>query len=357
MPPAEALIRREIRASAQQVIPWKDVMHHALYDPDCGYYRYPRSIGRSGDFYTAVTAGPLYGQLLAQLALRTWEACGCPAEFTILEQGAHDGQLAEDIWLALQSTPLGGALRYTIIEQRGSYLQALQGRLGTLMGQRLTLLPELAAFAAESALIIWNELADAIPCERVRWSGSQWLTLGIGIDAADQLCWKEMQAAAQEPLLSTLPGDLPPGYTTEFQSAALQLATDTVQQLRRGAFYLADYGYTSEEYYHVDRPHGTLRRYYQHRSDDHVLEDLGQADLTAHVNFTHLIDALAPLGWTVAEFKDQGRFLTELAKPWLLSLEGQRPGPQTAALFRQFQTLTHPTHMGTAFRCLLLERS
>ena len=71
------------------------VMHHALYDPALGYYgRGPRRIGRSGDFYTAVSVGPLYGKLLAQAACDVWQSLGCPADFTLVEQGAHDGQLA-----------------------------------------------------------------------------------------------------------------------------------------------------------------------------------------------------------------------------------------------------------------------
>ena len=73
----------------------------ALYHPEHGYYGPgPRRIGRSGDFYTAVSVGPLYGRLLATLADQVREEMGSPQEFVIIEQAAHDGQLAEDILTA-----------------------------------------------------------------------------------------------------------------------------------------------------------------------------------------------------------------------------------------------------------------
>jgi len=41
-------------------------MELALYCPDCGYYEKDNdTIGRRGDFYTSVSVGSLFGELLA----------------------------------------------------------------------------------------------------------------------------------------------------------------------------------------------------------------------------------------------------------------------------------------------------
>jgi SAM-dependent MidA family methyltransferase len=348
MTTAESLLRDHLQQCGP--MSWAEVMQLALYHPQVGYYRYPRRIGRGGDFYTAVSVGPLYGRLLAQLALQTWQRCGSPAEFWLMEQGAHDGQLAEDIWLALKDSPLSSALHYCVLEERPSYLEVLETRLRPLLGEKLHL--QAQSTTRPCGLLLWNELADALPCERLRWDGQQWQQLGIQLDSAAELTWCELH-----PLPAPqLPTDLPVGYTTELNLHLPEVATQAAALLERGAFYIADYGYTAEEYYHVDRPTGTLRRYHQHRTDDKVLEALGEADLTAHIDFTALISTLEPQGWITAEFLDQGRFLTRLAQPWLLSMDGQRPTPDSLALLRQFQTLTHPSHMGSAFRCLLMQR-
>ena len=77
----------------------------------------PGRIGRSGDFFTAVSVGPLYGRLLAGLAEKTWRALGGPGDFTIIEQGAHDGQLMDDVARGLEAmnSPLAATARFCIV--------------------------------------------------------------------------------------------------------------------------------------------------------------------------------------------------------------------------------------------------
>jgi SAM-dependent MidA family methyltransferase len=106
MPDSSADFTRTLHAWLQAapggVRRWDEVMDRALYDPAMGYYGAgPRRLGRAGDFYTAVTVGALYGRLLAQVVLDTWQAQGSPAGFTVVEQGAHDGQLMADLGAAL----------------------------------------------------------------------------------------------------------------------------------------------------------------------------------------------------------------------------------------------------------------
>jgi SAM-dependent MidA family methyltransferase len=153
-----------------------------------------------------------------------------------------------------------------------------------------------------------------------------------------------------------LPVDLPPGYTTEVHPAAAEWMRHLAALPFRGAVLIADYGYEEAEYRMPERADGTLRRYRQHQVDGEVLKDLGGSDLTAHINFTPLIAEAVSGGFKVKRFMEQGRFLTHAAKPWLTSLEGRPPSAETMALLRQFQTLTHPSHMGAAFRMLLLGR-
>ncbi|MEQ1749210.1 MAG: class I SAM-dependent methyltransferase, partial [Prosthecobacter sp.] len=96
MPPLHQLLLD--RLALAQHLTFAEVMELALYHPEHGYYGpAPRRIGRSGDFYTAVSVGPLYGRLLVALAQQVREELGQPSEFIVIEQAAHDGQLAEDI--------------------------------------------------------------------------------------------------------------------------------------------------------------------------------------------------------------------------------------------------------------------
>ena len=331
-------------------------MSLALYHPAYGYYGgSPPRVGREGDFFTAVSVGPLYGRLLAQVAMETWERLGRPEEFIIAEQGAHDGQLAADIWAGLLGHPLAQAARYLIIEPQAGYRQAQWQRLVRLLGDHIFWGDHISVLDLyPHALLLCNELLDAFPVHQVRWNGGAWEELGV--NEALEFTARPILSPEVQTEVARLPTDLSAGYTTEVHPAAARWLRAVASCRFQGALMIADYGYEQADYYAPERCEGTLRRYHQHKVDGELLRDLGQSDLTAHINFTQVIEEAAKGGFSVRRFMEQGRFLTHAAAPWLGSLEGKLPSPETMGLLRQFHTLTHPSHMGSAFRMLLMER-
>src|ERR1700745_885520 len=96
IPALVEMIREEIRSRGPQSFAW--FMAQALYPPEHGYYSTDRAaIGRRGDYFTNVSVGPLFGELLAAQFAEIWERLGKIDNFTIVEQGAHDGQFAYDV--------------------------------------------------------------------------------------------------------------------------------------------------------------------------------------------------------------------------------------------------------------------
>ena len=83
-------------------------------------------------------------------------------------------------------------------------------------------------------------------------------------------------------------------------------------------------------------------------------QTLGEQDITAHVNFTAIRAAGESAGLKTEAFLTQAQFLTGIAaRTW--EDEGAF-GKWTAERTRQFQTLTHPEHLGRAFRVLVQSR-
>src|ERR1700730_10637895 len=105
-------------------------MQQALYHPEHGYYSSGRaSIGRHGDYFTSVSIGPLFGQLLAVQFAQMWERLDQIDSFVIVEQGAHHGDFARDVLgSARKCRPeFFAALRYRIVEP-SSILQRRQSQ-------------------------------------------------------------------------------------------------------------------------------------------------------------------------------------------------------------------------------------
>jgi len=330
-------------------------MELALYHAEHGYYGPgPRRIGRKGDFYTAVSVGPLYGRLLADLARQTHAELGKPANFCVIEQAAHDGQLAEDI---LSSSNFD----YLIVEPNPRYETTQRERLAAF-GNRVSWVSALADVPARPALFVCNELPDAMPVHLVQWDGQRWEELFVVAEPVkgSQLPVLGFESGPPSSSLADeiarLPRNLPPGYTTEIGLAALEWMHDLAKSPFHGVIYLGDYGLDHDEFYSPERTAGTLRRYRQHQTDDQVLEDLGECDLTTHVNFTRLIEVAEEAGARLRSYEHQGRYLGKLGLPWLATLEGKRPDATTQAALRQFHSLTHPAMMGRSFRVVVLEK-
>jgi SAM-dependent MidA family methyltransferase len=145
---------------------------------------------------------------------------------------------------------------------------------------------------------------------------------------------------------------LPDGFTTEVCPAAAAWWRDAANALRAGKLLTIDYALNAEDFFSPARANGTLRAYSQHHVSADLIANPGQQDLTAHVNFSALQAAGESAGLTTDARISQAQFLTEIAaRAWQSS-----PAPDAAGL-RQFQTLTHPEHLGHRFSVLVQSRA
>src|SRR5580700_1714897 len=105
MPDALNPLAQRLRDGIAQSGPmsFRDFMAQALYDPGHGYYGSGKArVGRGGDFFTNVSVGPLFGRLLARQFSEMWRRLGEPADFVLVEQGAHHGESATDVLTGLR---------------------------------------------------------------------------------------------------------------------------------------------------------------------------------------------------------------------------------------------------------------
>ena len=324
-------------------------MEMALYDPEDGYYaRSAGQVGRGGDFFTSVSVGPLFGALLARRFESHWRDSGSPARWRIVECGAHDGSLAADVLdeLGRISPEAVPGLEYLIPEPLPGLRRVQQERLA---GFRGTLRWEESAAVCEPlpGVVFGNELLDALPFHTIGFRGGHWWERVVGLTAEGDFCWlwREIGNAALATAVRHLGTAFPDGYETEIRVGFGEFLRPLAECLDGGLMLWFDYGFLREDLYHPARKGGTLRTYHSHRAGENPLAAPGMQDITAHVDFTALAEAVTSLGGNCKPLVPQGTWLTQLARDWLLEQEGR---PQ-AALLRQFQTLTHPGQLGRSF--------
>lgn len=391
VPDLTEVIRAEI--AARGVISFERFMTLALYCPDLGYYETGKDrVGFQGDFYTSVSTGELFGQFLA-FRFAGWLA-ELPADagpLRIVEAGAHDGRLAKDIlrWLRQHRTELYGRVEYCVVEPsarrrewQGETLQEFAGKVRWAEnlksiemstssplpsppfhggeGVQLDVNRTAAAMAAGglNGIIFSNELLDAMPVHRLGWDAAwqEWFEWGVGWDG-ERFAWARLpppvclEAAVRLPL--ELLRVLPDNYTIETSPAAVRWWHEAAAALGHGRLLTLDYGFTSQELIQPGRTKGTLRAYYRHSISDQLLANPGEQDLTAHVNFSAIQIAGENAGLKTEGYLTQPQFLTKILAE---AVKDEAFKDWNQSRTRQFQTLTHPEHMGRAFKVLVQGR-
>lgn len=327
-----ALLRRAI-ARNDGWLPFDRFMAMVLYAPGLGYYaRSSRQFGlmpsTGSDFVTAPELSPLFGRAWARQVAQALDASGT---HEVIEFGAGSGALALQLIEALGDR----VARYTIVDLSG----ALRER------QRLTLQSHAAKLRWLDAwpdtiegVVVGNEVLDAMPVQLLHFDGEQWLERGVvlatstdgaqGCDIADiadrpdatdtrhaadspgespdlPLAWADQPTLLRPPL----DGPFMPGTVTEIHPQAEAFIASLGERLTRGAAFFIDYGFPEAEYYHPQRSGGTLMCHRAHLADDNPLQDVGDKDITAHVNFTGIAVAAQQAGLDVLGYTSQARFL------------------------------------------------
>ena len=369
MPPATALHARLLEeiGGAGGLISFARFMDLALYTPRLGYYETDaRRVGSRGDFYTSVSTGPLFGELLAFQCLE-WIASrpdGCDRRWTLIECGAHDGTLARDLLSALDagahSTP-SRPIDYLVLEPSPTRRAWQETTLAPWAG-RVRWITEWPADPLDG-IILSNELLDAFPVHRIGWDAGKrdWFEWGVGVEAG-VFQWVRIprsQSGMPSDVWPDVPAELaavlPDQFTTEVGPAAAAWWSRAGAALREGWLVTFDYGLDRIEFLQPHRASGTLRAYRRHTLSSDLLADPGEQDLTAQVDFTAIAQAGEQSGMETLERTSQRRWLTEVLRRRM-----QSPGSEdwlTPERIRQFQTLTHPQHLGRGFSVLVQRRA
>ena len=314
------IICDRIATKGDRLITFAEFMELALYHPQYGYYTTKAvDIGAQGDFFTSPHLGKDFGELLAVQFAQMWEIMGQPVPFTLVEMGAGQGILAVDILKHLYThyREFFNALQYTIVEVspglKQQQQQLLQGVADKVKWCNLEEIPANSIIGCAFS----NELVDAMPVNLFSLQDGQ---LGeIYVTLSEDNSFTEVVNAPSTPKLAHYfdfvgvnLAQLPSNYRSEINLAALEWLTTISQKLQQGYLLTIDYGYTAARYYNPMRSQGTLQCYYRHQYHNNPYINIGEQDITAHVDFTALERWGDRCGLQKVGFTQQGLFLMAL---------------------------------------------
>ena len=367
--PAEDAIRAEI--ATQGAIPFARFMALALGHPTGGYYTGPRARPtRDGDFLTGPELHPIFGAALARQLAEAWERLDRPDPFTLVEYGAGAGTLALAILAGLREdrSPLTDALAYAPIELNPHRMAELAERAGAAGLPVIASRPDVEHQAAPvpvAGAVLANELLDALPVHLVEIHDGRPREVHVGVSAVG--AFEEHLLAPSTPAITARLEDLAAAGVTfaEGQRAELCLeldgwAADVAATLSAGVVLVIDYGATAPRLYGPRHRAGTLMTYRGHAADgspDAPYRDVGERDITAHVDTTTLARLLDAAGFDVLGETTAAELLAGCGLEDLLERERNRAVDAAAVLLLRsaVMRLLDPRHLG-GFRALLAGR-
>ena len=334
---------------AKGPVPAAEVMALALYDPQHGYYR--RAEGPWGfegkDYYTALDLGPLLGQTLALRLEAAWERLGRPPRFTALEPGAGRGWLGRDLLNAV-SGPFAEALVYLHRDDNPAARKAAEAALAPFLAtQRARFVAESDPLEPFLGCVFSNELFDALPAQPWRWDGERW-TREVLTAAGPE--WQAAEPGAAGAWFAAQSDGLEPGDGSIWCDGLPDLVHTLAAPLQAGLFLTVDYGEAAAR---LLAKGADLRRFKAHSVDGKWHEDLGEADLTADVDFTRLASLLEDEGLKELSHVELSKWIRTHAPldawgaAWMTLPATERQGR-----IENLLQLTLPGQMGSRFRVL-----
>jgi len=370
---SQALVFKLLQWAEAEPMLFSSFMQHCLYEPGLGYYMAgSQKFGADGDFITAPEISPLFGACLAKQCDEVLALVGGD----ILELGAGSGRMALSVINHLTQDVWGN---YFIVEPSAD----LQDRQFALLQQHLTpdqfdkvrwlnVLP-----SAFTGVVLANEVMDALPVERVvrtadgfeveviSTSGDEEYPLSLGQIGSSELPADERERIAKA--LTHIENDIGHRWADGYCSEVSQLLSPWIQSLadclKSGVLLLIDYGYPRREYYLEERTQGTLQCFYRHHAHSDVTFWPGLQDMTAHVDFTAVVEAGDAAGLELLGYTAQAPFLfgcglAEKAAS-LPAVWGVRDSEKPASRIEHTQAvnrLTLPGDMGERFQVMALGR-
>lgn len=307
------------RIRSEGPINFETFMEMTLYYPGLGYYtKDSTKIGRTGDFYTSPHLHSIFGAMIGKQMMEMWELIGRPEIFHVVEMGAGMGYLAKDMLEYLSGSKSNDKrqkdifehLKYTIVELNLAVKTKQQELLSEFM-DKVNWISNLNELESVTGCFLSNELLDAFPVRLVEMD-NEIKEIYVSLNGDDFVEIKMPCTREVEEYFREFGIELPKGFRTEANLKIKSWLKEVSNKLFKGFVLTIDYGYPAEDYYSEDRNRGTLLCYHQHQINENPYQNIGEQDLTAHVNFSSLKKWGDELGLKTIGFCPQGTYLVSL---------------------------------------------
>ena len=336
-------------------IPISEFMEIVLSSKEDGYYSKGDPIGANKDFITAPEISQLFGEIIGVFIASNMSALNLK-KARIVELGPGKGTLMRDL---LRSTKNISGFHESIsvdFVDISKPLIAKQEKLRDIYPNiRFNWLKNVYDLKDEPTIIIANEYFDALPIRQFVKNKEFWDEVVVSlVPGKGDLRFSEM------PLDKDYSDYLNFEYSNSSHRSYVELSEESVSQVKHLASHieknngfglLFDYGYFAEPNIRTSF-NATLQAIKNHKYHP-VLDDIGEADLTAHVDFFALSSSIITRENNVFGPVSQGDFLNRFGIELRASMLAKNASDrEKEEIFSGLVRLTDRNQMGELFKVM-----
>jgi len=288
-----------------KILPIDKFFKNVLYDKQFGYYSSKMPFGQSGDFITSPKVSNIFSEIIAIWIISSWETFGKPKNFNIVELGPGDGSLVTTLLRSFKKFPAFNSIKKIFLLEKSMFLRKMQKK--KISDKDVKWINSLNEIKKGPVIFFGNEFFDAIPIKQFKKIKNNFFEKNYTLDKSKKIKIVFTKASPVNIKMIKSYNSLKNLKFIEFPRFGLQELKKVNKKISKlsGCILLIDYGYLKPN------NQNTLQSVMKHKKNN-LLDNLGKADITAHVNFALLNEFFKKGGLNVKNVITQKQFLERM---------------------------------------------
>ena len=330
-----------------KILPTDKFFKNVLYDKKFGYYNSQMPFGKNGDFITSPKISSIFSEIIAIWIVSSWETFGKPKNFNIVELGPGDGSLASILLKSFKKFPEFNSIKNMFLLEKSIFLRKVQKK--NIFNKDVKWINNLNKIKKGPIVFFGNEFFDAIPIKQFKKIKNNIFEKCYALDENKNI--KEIFTKASPTSVKIIKSykSLKNLKFIEFPQFGLQELKKINKKISKlgGCILMIDYGYLKPN------NQNTLQSVMNHKRNS-LLDNLGKADVTAHVNFALLSEFFKKDGLKVKKIITQRQFLERmgiLERAQIMS--NKMKFREQSDLYLRLKRLLGSNYMGDLFKVIM----
>ena len=330
-----------------KVIPIDKFFSNVLYDKKLGYYNSKIPFGKEGDFVTSPKISNIFSEIIAIWMISCWETFGRPKNLNIVELGPGDGSLTKILLRTFKKFPEFNSLKKLFLFEKSIYLKKIQKK--NILDKGVKWIDNFDKLKKGPIIFFGNEFFDALPIKQFKKIYNSLYEKNYTLNQKFEIEEVFKKASQQDKKMIKNFKTINKLKFIEFPKLGfneLKKISKKISELQ-GCILIIDYGYLKPN------NQNTLQSVIKHKKNK-LLNNLGKADITAHVNFSLLSEFFIKNNLKIKNIITQKNFLESMGILERAKIIAKKMKfTEQTDLYLRIQRLLSPKYMGNLFKVIL----